>query len=267
MLPTASSSQQWSVPIVSISSQDPVESDLQNGLQIIRDKINTILSKVVIPECGDRLWYRVAYLNMSDLAQQCPPAYNTSGVRACGRPVTNEGSCPATVYSIGFQYSRVCGRTIEYQVVTSDGFRDTNGSIDQSYLDGVSIIYGTPRIHIWSYVAGVTEIGTMGHRVNNCPCSTNPGGGSQSFVGDNYYCESGNNAIDFESVNQIFINDPLWDGQQCEGTCCNGTNSPPWFSVQLPAPTNEKIEVHICANESTDNEDTPIKLLELYVSM
>ena len=64
MLPTASS-QQWSVPVVSISSQDglcPVESDLQNGLQIIRYKINIILSQVVIPECGDRLWYRVAYL-------------------------------------------------------------------------------------------------------------------------------------------------------------------------------------------------------------
>ena len=107
MLPTASS-QQWSVPVVSISSQDglcPVESHLQNGLQIISHKINNILSQAVVPECGDGLWYRVAYLNMSDLTQQCPPAwreYNTSGVRACGRPATSEGSCPAIVYSIGF---------------------------------------------------------------------------------------------------------------------------------------------------------------------
>ena len=109
MLPTASS-QKWSVPVVSISSQDglcPFESDLQNGLQIIRNKINNILSLVVVPECGDGLWYRVAYLNMSDPSQQYPPAwreYDTSRVRACGRPVISEGSCPATVYSIGFQY-------------------------------------------------------------------------------------------------------------------------------------------------------------------
>ena len=41
--------------------------------------------------------------------------------------------------------------------------------------------------------------------------------------------------------------------------------SPPWFSVQLPAPTTEMIEVSICADESTDNEDTPIELLEIYV--
>ena len=32
----------------------------------------------------------------------------------------------------------------------------------------------------------------------------------------------------------LFSNDPLWDGEQCEGTCCSGTKSPPWFNVQLP---------------------------------
>jgi hypothetical protein len=52
---------------------------------------------------------------------------------------------------------------------------------------------------------------------------------------------------------------------QCEGTCCNGTNSPPWFTVQLPAPTTDVIEVSICADESIDTEDTPIELLEIYV--
>ena len=42
---------------------------------------------------------------------------------------------------------------------------------------------------------------------------------------------------------------------------------PPWFSVQLPAPTTDMIEVSICADESTDNEDTPIELLEIYVQL
>ena len=50
-----------------------------------------------------------------------------------------------------------------------------------------------------------------------------------------------------------------------EGACCNSTMSPPWFSVQLPAPTTEVIEVSICGDESTDNEDTTIKLLEINV--
>ena len=44
-------------------------------------------------------------------------------------------------------------------------------------------------------------------------------------------------------------------------TCCT-TKSPPWFIVKLPNPTSDNTEVHICGNESTNNEDTPI---ELYV--
>ena len=58
--------------------------------------------------CGTEIWWRVAYLNMSDPSQQCPSAwreYNSNGVRACGRPATSRGSCPATTYSTGHQYS------------------------------------------------------------------------------------------------------------------------------------------------------------------
>ena len=44
-------------------------------------------------------------------------------------------------------------------------------------------------------------------------------------------------------------------------------NSPPWFSVTLPDVTTEDIEVHNCANinQETNNEDSPIGLLEIYV--
>ena len=64
-------------------------------------------------------------------------------------------------------------------------------------------------------------------------------------------------------ISCIHVNDPLWDGQQCqsEGTCCS---TAPWFTVDLAIPTTDSIEVHICA-DSTPTEDTPINLLELYV--
>ena len=42
---------------------------------------------------------------------------------------------------------------------------------------------------------------------------------------------------------KLYSSDPLWDGHQCEGTCCTGTKSPSWFSVQLPALTTDIIEV------------------------
>ena len=75
------------------------------------------------------------------------------------------------------------------------------------------------------------------------------------------------------TVNQVihlisalfYSNDPLWDGQQCGGTCCAGTNSPPLFNVQLLAPTTDMIKVSICLDQRTDDEDIPVELIEIYV--
>ena len=63
--------------------------------------------------------------------------------------------------------------------------------------------------------------------------------------------------------NKLFIDDKLWDGLQCEGTCCNSTMTPTWFSVQLPAPITDMIEVSICCDHGINDEDTPIELLEI----
>ena len=198
-------------------------------LQGIRNKINTIIDGyLAVSECGDGLWYRVAHLNMTDSKQQCPSAwreYNSSGVRACGRPMSSIGTCSSTVYSANLQYSRVCGRVVGYQVTTPDTVHASK-SINDIYLDGVSITHGSPRRHIWSYVGAWTEIegGT-----NICPCRYSNASlpAWPSFIGDNYYCESANPRRWFRS-SLLFPNDKLWDGKQCEneGNCCT-TKSPP----------------------------------------
>ena len=239
----------------------------------VDDVNNGIVDALLLYEhqCGDGMWYRIAYLNMSDSSQQCPPAwgnYDASGVRACGRPFTFEESCSSTVYTTGRQYSKVCGRVIGYQVVSPDAFLP-DGGINQAYADGVSITYGQPRTHIWSYVGGYTD---FLEGFNTCPCTYSNSTPPPEFVGDNYYCESANEAKLETFVGQFFAADKLWDGQQCdhEGTCCTA-KSPPWFSVELPSPTNDDIEVRevricgICGDEGTDNEDTPIELLEIYI--
>ena len=77
-------------------------------------------------------------------------------------------------------------------------------------------------------------------------------------MGRNYYCESPFITGISRNDNQFYASDPLWDGYQCEVTCCTGA---PWFSVQLPATTSDSIEVRICGDESTTNENTPINLL------
>ena len=214
--------------------------------------------------CGPGEWRRVAYLNMRDPTQQCPSAwreYNTGGVRACWKPSTSGGSCHATTYLIDFQYRRVCGRVVGYQYRSPDGFHFRN--INQQYVDGVSITRGSPREHVWTFVAGVTE--SNPNSANNCPCSRTPGRAAPSFVGNNYYCESGN-PTDL-NARQLYTSDKLWDGLQCEGSCCTGTDSPLWFKVQLTTTTNDDIEVRICGNEGTGNEDTPVELIEIYAAM
>ena len=97
---------QLTVPLVDVRSYStcPVVEQHKNIiLQQIRSSVTDTLHKLLIPECGDGLWYRVAYLNMTDLSQWCPPAwreYNTSGVRGCGRSVSSSGSRPANFYTI-----------------------------------------------------------------------------------------------------------------------------------------------------------------------
>ena len=235
------------------------------ALQKVKDNVYQYLfNGSIVPQCGEGIWYRVAYLNMADSSQQCPPAwrqYSGNQYRACGRPISGSQSSPATFYTTNRQYSKVCGRVIALQFASPDGFHPFNG-IDGVYMDGISITYGSPRNHIWTFVGSYSETATS---TNTCPCDYRFANQPQSFVGSNYYCESGNPNRSWQS--QIYSNDKLWDGEQCshEGTCCTGTNTPPWFSVNLGSPTSDDIEVRIMGTESTTNEDTPIELVEIYI--
>ena len=261
------------VPVVIAGDGGNVCPNVQDSLQTIRERVKSFVDVLVKREdCGGGLWVRVAHLNMSDPSQQCPSAwreYNTSGIRACGRPAISEGSCPSTTYSTNRQYNKVCGRVIGYQVASPDAFQtdhQSDRSINGFYVDGVSITHGSPRNHIWTYVAAVYELEDLPTAEYVCPCSSSQNARQPPlFVGDDYYCESGN-PTDTWTGGQIFSNDKLWDGEQCEneGTCCT-TKSPPWFSVELTNTTTDDIEIRICGSEDTDNEDTPIQLLEVYV--
>ena len=220
----------------------------------------TIISNLNRPCKGDG-WTRVAYLNMGDPMQSCPPAWrdrSANGVRVCGQPADSHNQCHGTIYSTsGHSYSIVCGRVIGYQFGHTDAFHfRSSATINQPYVEGVSITHGNPRLHIWTLAAGISENATSR---NGCPCDG--GQSAPPFVGDNYYCESGYNGTGQPSG--LLTSDPLWDGAGCEseGSCCRAA---PWFTVDLVNSTSDDIEVRICANFD-DTEDTPIRLLELYI--
>ena len=226
--------------------------------------------------CGSEIsgWTRVAYLDMSDPSQQCPTElrlYNESGVRACGRRIASSGSCDSVTFSTNnISYSQVCGRVIGYQYGTPFAFhfyRD-NLLVDDIYVDGISITHEHPRYgrqHIWSLAAGYSETTTT---IGGCPCNTDSYATVPSFVGDDYFCESGS-LYDPASPYQLYTDDPLWDGEGCgigefEGPCCN-VSGIPWFHKVLYSSTTDDIELRVCADDDTNIEDTPVSLYELYV--
>ena len=209
-------------------------------------------------------WTRLAYLDMS-ATQNCPSGfrlYQSGGVRACGRPVTSSGSCVSVQFpSNGINYTQICGRVTGYQYGSTDAVSESVNNVNSHYFDGVSITRGSPRQHVWTLYAGLTSDNNNSFNVCSCAGGTTP----QSFVGNNYFCESGNNAT-WSPI--LYTSDPLWDGQGCTGlesSCCSAPGLP-WFHRDYGSTTTtDYIELRVCGDEGTANEDVAVSSYKIYV--
>ena len=111
---------------------------------------------------------------------------------------------------------------------------------------------------IWTYAAGVVEDSSI---TATCPC--NGGTPPPAFVDSDFIVSQELTRGDII----LYCNDPLWDGQDCNGpgrTCCDPQNLL-WFCKELPQSTTNDLEFHICGDEDLSNEDTPIDLVQLYI--
>ena len=223
---------------------------------------------------GEGGWMRVAFVNMTEPGATCPLGLTQkviSGLTLCGR---SNGGCQSTFFSTNIlNYSRVCGQLRGYQYATPDAFSpynyNTSRTIDDVYADGVSITYGIPpRKHIWTYANGQD----LASYNDDCPCNRAlvPPYISSAlvppYISSDYYCETANNIFSGYS-HRLYSNDTLWDGQQCvggEASCCTHPNMP-WFLKKLNETTNEDIELRVCGDEGTYNEDTLLQVIELFV--
>ena len=261
--PTFQSSQQC-------VSQQAAATVLENFKKKLSEVIKSYISAYENKTCKcsdqDSSWTRVAYLNMTDSAQTCPSAWatiNTPVVRACSRRQSSGGSCNSVFYSTNrLLYTQVCGRINGYQFLTPNAFNSSvagNIGLDSWYVDGVSLTHGPPgsRTHVWTFVNAYYETASS---YGICACMfsnysewphTVP-----CFVGNNYFCATGSRG---DPGNTALYNNPLWDGVGCTGnnTCCQ-FNQPPWFCRTLPTATSDDLEVRICADQETSNENTYI---------
>ena len=248
----------------------PADEVLAARREAIKEEITPILNDLVSqPPCacgGPGQWSRIAFFNMSDPSQQCPSSWNlfTSPVRGCVSSVSDP-SCDSAIFpSNGKLYSRVCGRVNAYQKGSTNGlvFSSNPPGLEGAYVDGVSLTHGAPgsRQHIWTFIAG------PGRDIRNlCPCTSWPDQ-IPSFIGDNYFCDTGNRES-FDQDEVIFTDDPLWDGSGCgsSSSCCE-FNNPPWFCATLPQPTTDDLELRICRDQDIFNEDIIISLVEINVT-
>ena len=209
-------------------------------------------------------WMKVTELDMTNTSNQCPhdlrqTIHNTK--RLCTRN-SYGGGCSSVHYKThGIGYNKVCGKIIAYQYGSPDGIRGV--SIDGNYIDGVSLTHSYPRQHVWSFIAALDEAGT--HPAHTCHCTNRNHRGPQppSFVGNDYFCDSGS---EHRYQFNTFYADPLWDGRGCGplSDCCTFKN-PPWFYKKLPSPTANNLEMRVCRNEPTTNEDILIEKVDIYV--
>ena len=213
-------------------------------------------------------WMRITNLNMTDSECDCPDGfslYSKGGVRACGRPATSSSSCVGTIFSSsGIKYSQVCGKVIGYQVGHPDGANSNINDINTYYADGVRLTLGNPRKHIWTLTSGASDRSV---HENKCPCGSVGPNPAPSIVGSDYYCESGYQG-DYKPTPGVFYSsDPLWDGKDCgssETACCQRPLIP-WFYKSIGYYTTDYIEMRICCNEGTNDEDVAVEQYELYV--
>ena len=212
---------------------------------------------------------RVVEFNMTNPTQNCPQGFRTiaSPRRLCGRQ--SGPGCASTTFPVhGVKYQNVCGRITGYQDESPNAFapynRNRATTIDGTYIDGVSITHGHhPRKHVWSFAAALEET-----RADNsaCPCTKTDAtftGVVPPFVCQDYFCDTGSRN---HYQDRIYSEDPLRDGSGCGSTssCCR-FNSPPWFCKQLSQPTTDDIELRLCGDQSTGNEDALIEHVELFV--
>ena len=214
-------------------------------------------------------WMRAAYIDMTIENSTCPQGLtytNASSTLMCTRSHTDRVNCSSVTFPThGVPYTKVCGRARGYQYWSTNAFynyhSESQTTLDSAYLSGVSVTYGSPtQNHIWSFAVGRSK--DYDYPKLNCPCALYPGPAAPPFVGNSYFCESGNTGL---SEAQWSLADPLWDSQGCaeNSTCCD--RGGPWFTATLSEDVRDDIEVRWCHSNEAFYDDIGVDQLEIFI--
>ena len=212
---------------------------------------------------------RVAYLNMTDNSTTCPrhlELIENSGKRMCDSPLSGAAYTSVVYPTFNIKYDHVCGMARGYARYAPYAFyygiSSSYTNIELPYVHGLSITYSVndKRQHIWSFAGGYADPGNGA--TYNCPCAGSSSYNPPSYVGGDYYCESGAHS---SPADKWYTDNPLWDGEDCYSTsrCCDNRRQP-WFWQILPERTDSDIEVR-WLRPTGAGYHVGIEQLELYV--
>ena len=252
------------------SGDEGILNAVMTELKGINETLNLLKNHPPVDKCGIfGNWRRIAYFDTTQ-GDSCPTGLrtvtnNATNQTACGRTGTGLGCTSVTFLTMG-SYIRVCGKVRGYQSGTTLAFfahyAGSQRTIDSTYTAGISITQGSPRQHLWTYVAGFAE--SLYAAYYACPCARSDYNQSwiPTFVGNNYYCEAGlNDSYHLKTVWE----DPLWDGNDCfavNNTCCNRYG---WFYREVQA-SSKYVEVRLCGYFFVSGlSDVPLDQLEIWV--
>ena len=205
-------------------------------------------------------WRRVAYLNTTSQKNiKCPGCLKATTNPPSCRIFGSSPTCSSAFFSSGgLPYTQVCGRIYGRYSDSPDAFdplaagRPASPTIDDNYVDGVSLSYGmNPRNHVWTLAATVPQYDRkMG--CTSCTFSV------PNFVASDYTCQVVTDCT------------PLSDDSTCrpievwnDNNLCNGTNI---FYRNLTQTTTEDLEMRLCRDQTSSDEDIFITFIEIFVS-
>lgn len=242
----------------------------KSGYYIVKtDHIQTVYCDMEL-ECGGHKggWMRITDYD-TGRGDDCPNEWSkitANNIAMCRSP-SNSAGCYSAMFPVHkVNYNKICGKVKGYQKGSTSAFavEGSTPSLDNGYVEGISITLGNPRKHVWTYAVGLSDDGTYDSGRHNCPCAKVRGTAPPSFVRSHYYCESGDTGSFANS--QYYTDDPLWDGSGCVpyGNCCTNTDQP-WFFRQLTMKRQDDIEARLCTDQEFANEAVLVEQIQLYV--
>ena len=217
-------------------------------------------------ECGGHKGGWTTIVKFDAKKESCPSGWTATNPLLCRSGSDASGCYSAIFTTYNMPFNKVCGQVKGYQKGTPSAFYSSKydtKSINDHYVDGLSITYGNPHKHVWTYAVGCSM--TYHYPNYNCPCSASPGPDPPAFVGNHYYCGSGHLGIPQDYT--FSLSHPLWDGNGCyhaENNCCTNPDMP-WFFKQFAHPMRAYLEARICRRDTFDSDDTLVERIELYI--